>query len=120
VAQDEIDEYMTKYAPSSSTDDDDGNGDEDDPDAQQDYAAFNAWLDQLSKGEAAPSRPAVSRPPPKDAKPEADAPQVGGSVKSPASGSTVGGPSPGSVASPSEPVCCQLCKAPMTTCNFGC
>ena len=63
VAQDEIDEYMTKYAPSSSTDDDDGNGDEDDPDAQQDYAAFNAWLDQLSKGEAAPSRPAVSRPP---------------------------------------------------------
>ncbi|CAL1167892.1 unnamed protein product [Cladocopium goreaui] len=88
--KDEIDEYMTKYAPSSSTDDDDGNGDEDDPDAQQDYAAFNAWLDQLSKGEAAPSRPAVSRPPPKDAKPEADAPQVGGSVKSPASGSTVG------------------------------
>ena len=70
VAQDEIDEYMTKYAPSSS------------------YGwwrwewrwgwswcpaglrlAFNAWLDQLSKGEAAPSRPAVSRPPPKDAKP---------------------------------------------------
>ena len=81
MAQDEIDEYMTKYAPSSSTDDDDGNGDEDDPDAQQDYAAFNAWLDQLSKGEAAPSRPAVSRPPPKDAKPEADAPQVGGSVE---------------------------------------
>lgn len=123
VAQDEIDEYMMKYASSSSAsgmDDDDANGDEDDPDAQQDYAAFNTWLDQLSKGEAVPSRPAVSRPPPKDAKPEADAPQVGGSVKSPASGSKDGGPSPDSVASPSEPTCCQLCKAPMTTCNFGC
>ena len=123
VAQDEIEDYMAKYVSSSSAsgmDDDDGNGDDDDPDAQQDYAAFNAWLDQLNRGEPAPSRPAVSRPPPQDAKPEADAPQVGGSVGSPASGSRDGGLSPDSVASPSEPVCCQLCKAPMTICIFGC